>query len=101
MTSQCGLQAHPNGWSGLVAKGHFPIFPALYDGFVAMAMEVVCVPVVCLGGTAGLRGGVLIGLMVARVNRAVIGLFCLCVHPVLGPSGDAAVAPSEVCSACT
>lgn len=49
--------------------------------------------VVHLGGTAGCRGGALIGLMVAKVNRAVIGCLCLCVHPVPEPSGDAAVAP--------
>ena len=58
----------------------------------------VCVCVECLGGTAGYRGGVLIGLMVARVNRTVIGWFCLCAHPVLEPSRDAAVTPSEVWS---
>lgn len=52
----------------------------------------------CLGGTAGYRGGVLIGLMVARVNRTVIGWLCLCACPVLEPSRDAAVTPSEVWS---
>lgn len=57
---------------------------------------------VCLGGTAGLGVGVgvLIGLMVARVNRAVIGLLRLHAYPVLEPSGDAAVVPSEVWSGC-
>ena len=57
---------------------------------------------VCVGGTAGLGVGVgvQIGLMVARVNRAVIGLLCLHAHPVLEPSGDAAVVPSEVWSGC-
>ena len=47
----------------------------------------------CLGGTAGCGCGVLIGLTVARVNRAVIGWFSLCVRPVPEPSGDAAMAP--------
>ena len=51
-----------------------------------------------MGGTAGYRGGVLIGLMVARVNRTVIGWLCLCARPVLEPSRDAAVTPSEVWS---
>ena len=44
------------------------------EGCVCVCVCVwVCVCVVCLGGTAGYRGRVLIGLMVARVNRAVIG----------------------------
>lgn len=75
---------------------------SLLCGMVSLPWQCrLCVYVVCLGGTAGLRGGVLIGVVVARVNRAVIGLFCLCVHPVLEPSGEAAIAPSEVWSGCT
>lgn len=42
MLASCGLRARPSGGSGLVAKAHFPIFPALWDGFVAMAVQVVC-----------------------------------------------------------
>lgn len=59
-------------------------------------LRLVCVCVECLGGTAGYRGGVLIGLMVARVNKTMIGWLCLCAHPVLEPSRDAADSPSEV-----
>lgn len=48
--------------SSLVAEDTFPFIPVLCGGFVAMAMH-----------QPGYRGRVLIGLMVARINRFMIG----------------------------